>query len=100
MPYISIWIHLIWTTKNRQPYLQKNIRSKVFHHIRGNALAKGINLIFINGVENHAHSLILLKVNQNIADVAKLLKGESSHWINKHKLIKYNFDWQDDYIAI
>ena len=29
-----------------------------------------------------------------------LLKGESSHWINKHDLIKMKFEWQDEYIAV
>jgi putative transposase len=100
MPYVSIWIHLIWATKNRQPYLNKNIRQKILKHIRENAQTKGINLLFINGIEDHVHSLILLKANQNIADVAKFLKGESSHWINKHNLINDYFEWQDDYFAI
>jgi putative transposase len=30
----------------------------------------------------------------------QLLKGESSFWINKHKLCKQKFEWQDDYFAV
>jgi REP element-mobilizing transposase RayT len=29
-----------------------------------------------------------------------LLKGESSYWINKNKLIKTKFEWQDEYFAV
>ena len=29
-----------------------------------------------------------------------LIKGESSFWINKQKLIKEKFEWQDEYIAL
>ena len=29
-----------------------------------------------------------------------LIKGESSFWINKQKLIKTSFEWQDEYIAL
>jgi putative transposase len=37
---------------------------------------------------------------QTIAKVAQLIKGESSFWINKNKLCKENFEWQDDYFAV
>jgi len=28
------------------------------------------------------------------------MKGESSHWINKNKIIRDKFIWQDDYWAV
>ena len=37
MPYVKIWVHLVWTTKNREPLLTADIRQKVFEHIRQNA---------------------------------------------------------------
>ena len=100
MPYIKIWVHLIWTTKKRQPLLKKEIRLKIFNHIRENALSKGIHLDFINGHTDHVHTLISLKSDQTIAKVAQMLKGESSHWINQTELLNVKFEWQDEYIAI
>jgi len=100
MPYIKIWVHLIWTTKNRFHFLQKNIRLKIFSHIRKNAKEKGIHLDFINGYTDHVHTLISLGSNQSISAVAKTLKGESSHWMNANNLTKTKFGWQDEYIAI
>ncbi len=100
MPYIKIWIHLIWTTKERQPLLKKEIRLKIFNHIRENALSKGIHLDFINGYTDHVHTLISLKSDQMIAKVAQMLKGESSHWINQTELLNVKFEWQDEYIAV
>ncbi len=29
-----------------------------------------------------------------------LMKGESSFWINRQKLMKYKFEWQDEYFAV
>jgi putative transposase len=29
-----------------------------------------------------------------------LIKGESSFWINKNKLTKEKFEWQDEYFAV
>jgi REP element-mobilizing transposase RayT len=78
MPYIKIWIHLIWSTKNRYPFLKKELRSKVITHIYENADKKGIHLDFINGYDEHIHTLISLKSDQSVAQAAHLLKGESS----------------------
>jgi len=66
MSYINIWIHLIWSTKNRKPILQQEMRHRVFTHIRGNAKAKGIYLDFINGYVEHIHLLISLKADQSL----------------------------------
>lgn len=60
---------------------------------------KGIHLDHINGYKEHVHCLLSLNSDQNIATVANLLKGESSFWINKNKLAKEKFGWQDEYFA-
>jgi putative transposase len=60
---------------------------------------KGISLKAINGYTDHVHCLISLGKDQNIADVAQLIKGESSFWINKNKMVGSKFKWQNDYFA-
>jgi putative transposase len=100
MPFIRIWIHLVWATKKRQPLLTKAIRQKVFAHIRENALKKNIYVDFVNGYTDHVHCLISLNQEQTIAKVVQLIKGESAFWINKNNLCHENFEWQDDYFAV
>lgn len=100
MPYVKIWVHLVWTTKNREPLLTADIRQKVFEHIRQNAKEKGIYLDLIGGWVEHAHCLISLGTEQTIAGVVKLLKGESSHWINSNGLVHGKFKWQHEYFAV
>ena len=100
MSYIKIWVHAVWATHERQPFLHKDIRWDVFNHIKENATSKNIHVDHINGYLEHVHCLISLKADQNIATVANLLKGESSFWINKNKLTKTKFSWQDDYFAV
>ena len=100
MPYLKVWIHLIWATKNREPVLNKEIRPVLFRHIRNNSEGKEIHLDFINGYHDHVHTLISLKNDQTISRVAQLLKGESSHWINQQNLIPQKLEWQDDYFAV
>jgi len=73
---------------------------KVFMHIKEYAESKGINVDVVNGYLDHAHCLICLSREQTIADVMKIIKGESSYWINKNNLTKERFIWQDDYWAV
>lgn len=99
MSYVRIWVHLVFATKNRQPFLTKEIRVKLHQHIIENCKKKDIFLQAINGYTEHLHCLISLGKEQSIAKVAQLIKGESSLWINKEQLTEEKFMWQDDYFA-
>src|SRR5688572_20592185 len=100
MPWAKVWIHFVWSTKNRQPLLSDEIRLKVFQHIRQNAGEKGIIVDFIGGYVDHVHCLVSLGTDQTIEKIIQLIKGESSFWINKNKLCKEKFEWQDEYFAV
>ncbi|WP_315056771.1 IS200/IS605 family transposase [Chryseobacterium indoltheticum] len=101
MPFIKIYIHLVFSTINRIPFLNSTeVRVKVWKHIKENASSKGIYLDMINGYSDHCHCLISLGSNQNIEKIIQLIKGESSFWINKNQLTKDKFAWQDEYFAV
>jgi putative transposase len=97
MSYISIWLHCVWATKNRIPYLNDKIRAEVLSHIFTNARLKGIYIDHMNGYFDHFHALISLGGSQNISEIMQKIKGESSYWINKNKLTRIKFGWQDDF---
>ena len=105
MPYLKVYIHFVWTTKNRTPYLcTPDLRLRVWWHMLHNAASKGIFIDFINGYSEHCHCLLSLKSNQSIDKCIQLIKGESSRWINKNKLLEQtdysHFEWQDEYYGI
>ena len=100
MPYVRIWVHFIWSTKNRVRILSDELREKVFSHIKENASKKGVYLDTIDGAIDHVHTLVSLKSDQTIAKVAQLLKGESSHWLNNLNVMSGKLEWQDQYIAV
>ncbi len=100
MPYIRIWIHLIFSTKNRDKLILKELKPKLLTHIKENAKKKKIYIDFINCTEDHCHILISLGANQSVSEIARLIKGESSNWLNKTKLSKTKFKWQEEYIAV
>ncbi len=100
MSYVRIWVHLVFSTKDREPNLSKEIRDLLIAHIISNARTKNIFLESIGGWSEHLHLLVSLGREQNIAKVAMLLKGESAHWLNKQQLLRGKFYWQDDYFAV
>ena len=101
MPFVKVHIHCVWTTKNREPFLNSlELREKVWQHIREYSKSKSIYIEEINGHNNHCHCLISLGTDQTIQKVVQLLKGESSNWINKNRLMKNKFEWQDEYFAL
>ncbi len=101
MPFIKVYIHTVFSTKNRTPYLHTStLRVKVSKHIKENAAAKGIYVDMVNGFSDHCHCLISLGSNQNIEKIVQLIKGEFSFWINKNQLTREKFVWQDEYFAV
>lgn len=99
MSYVKIMIHAVWATKHREHILEKTKREVLFGHIKENAIAKRIYIDTIGGHTDHVHCLISLSADQNIAKVIQLLKGESSYWANRKRLILPKLIWADDYYA-
>lgn len=101
MPFVKVYIHFVWSTKNRTPYLKTlEIRNAMWQHIKQNASNKGIYIDSINGYIDHCHCLISLGIDQNISKIMKLIKGESAYWFNKQGYISEKFQWQEEYFAI
>lgn len=100
MSWVRIWVHLVFSTKNREPFLHKEIRKQVFQHIKQNSEKKGFYIDSVNGYSEHTHCLLSLNKDLSMSDTAQLIKGESSHWINQNKLTASHFFWQDDYWAV
>ncbi len=100
MPYLKVFVHCVWATKDRAPLMTKTVRNQIFEHIAENAKSKNIVLLEIGGHTDHCHFLYSMDAAQNIATVMNLIKGESSFWVNKQKLTSQKFEWQDDYFAV
>lgn len=99
MPFVKIWIHAVWATKDRNPLLSYKARALLFKHMRDYANDGGYDIDYINGVSDHVHCLLSLKANQSLSDALGLIKGESSYWINKNHLTEEKFSWQSEFYA-
>ena len=100
MSFVRIWVHAVFSTKNREPYFASDIRNQLIAHIKENCKKKGIILDSIGGWSEHLHIFIALGPEQDIAKLMMLIKGESAHWLNTQNFFKGKFIWQDDYFAV
>ena len=95
----SILIHLIFSTKQREPFIKPEIEPElhaylaaVFHECKSPSLLVG-------GAEDHIHALFTLSRTASIADVAQEVKKSSSKWIKTKGRELRNFQWQAGYGA-
>jgi putative transposase len=95
----SILIHLIFSTKNREPFITPAIElelhpymAKIFRALKSPSLT-------IDGTEDHIHILFSLSRVVNIAELVEEVKTESSKWIKTKGPGFRNFHWQKGYGA-
>lgn len=100
MPFIKVWIHLIWSAKNREKLISKELKPKLLAHIKDNVRSKNIYIDSMECVSDHIHVVVSMKGDQSISKIVMLLKGESSFWVNDNKLSKFKFEWQDEFISV
>jgi REP element-mobilizing transposase RayT len=97
--YVRIILRIVWATKNRERVLTKEVRGELKNHIVNYAKENGVFLEELNIQMEHIHAMIFLQSNQQADYIVKLIKGESSHWINEQNLLPHKFAWQRAYGA-
>ena len=97
--YSRCWLHLVWTTLDREAMLTKPAAAKASRFMADYSLQKGIYMKINYFNPEHVHALIDLPTNKCIEDVVQLFKGSSSHWINEKKLLRGRFSWGRGYGA-
>jgi REP element-mobilizing transposase RayT len=97
--YTKIWLHVIWSVKNRKRIISPEKAIVIRKHIIEYANKEGIKLESINIQPEHMHTSIELPSDMCVKDIVKKLKGESSHYINSTDLFKFKFNWQRGYGA-
>ena len=89
--------HFVWATKNREALLTPTVEARLFPYIGSKCKELNYSLCAVNGAENQLHVLLKLTPTMLVADVAKNLKGSSSHYINKESGLGETLCWQDGY---
>jgi putative transposase len=90
--FTQIYIHLVFATKERCPQLKNQHQKQIYAYLVSKAKENECYVKAIGGVNDHVHLLIIINPKHSVSDLAKLLKGSSSHYINEMKLSPRHFE--------
>ena len=95
----SVLIHLVFSTKNREPWIRGPVEGKLHAYLGG--ILREINCpsLTVGGTADHVHILFVLARTMAISNVVEEVKTGSSKWIKTQNPAFQNFHWQAGYGA-
>jgi len=97
--YTQIHIQCVMAVKYRQSLIRKEWKERLHKYITGIVQNQGHKMLAINSMPDHLHVFLSLRPNQSISDLMRIVKSESSEWINAQKFNSETFRWQEGYGA-
>ena len=95
----SILVHLIFSTKQRRPYLTAEIEPDLQAYMAGIFREHKSPAITINSIPDHVHRLFVLSRTIAVADLVEEVKKSSSKWMKSRGQAFRHFQWQNGYGA-
>ncbi len=95
-----IVLHVVFSTKNRVPFLKNtDLRPRLHSYMAGILQNIGCEPILIGGVEDHVHILCNLSRTVTIAGLVEKAKKSPSKWMKEQGPDHGDFYWQGGYGA-
>lgn len=96
---VSLYIHVVFSTKNRADLIRPEIEDRLFAFIGGIIKNHGCVLLAAGGTADHVHLLISFGKMIALSELLGHIKRESSAWIKNQEFGTKRFAWQDGYGA-
>lgn len=90
-------IHVIFSTKDRHPFLDPDTRHKLHAYLATVVRNAGCEAYRVGGIADHVHLAIRLPRTLTIADLVQELKTASSKWLKTLSPSLAAFAWQRGY---
>ncbi len=90
-------MHITFSTKNRYPFIDNNIKGELFSYLRGICKNLQCNPLIVGGFLNHVHILCLLSRKIALMKLIEELKAHSSKWVKTKGQQYQKFYWQNGY---
>ena len=97
--YTQIHIQFVFAVRNRQSLIHKEWKEELYKYMTGIVQNNEHKMLQINGMPDHVHLFIGMRPSQSLSDLMRVVKGESSEWVNKKGFVKEKFSWQAGYGA-
>jgi REP element-mobilizing transposase RayT len=85
--------------KYRDALIDKTWKERLHQYITGIVQNHGHKMLAINSMPDHLHLFFGFRPNQSLSDLMRIVKGDSSEWINQQKFCPSVFRWQEGYGA-
>jgi putative transposase len=95
----KIYIHLVFSTKNRERVLPDGIRANLHAYMGGTLNGLGCSPIEINTEPDHAHLLFVMTRTESLSNVVGQVKKSANDWLRARDSAFTNFYWQGGYGA-
>ena len=95
----QVILHIIFSTKDRQCYLDDTIRDRTHAFLATLCRDRGCDALRVGGTEDHVHLICRLSRTITISKLIEDIKRESSKWIKLLGADYINFHWQRGYGA-
>lgn len=97
---VKNYIHLVWSTKHRYPFIQPPVEEELYDYLGGGTCKKlDCPVLKVGGYTDHVHILCMLSKKLPLMDLLEKVKSHSSKWIKSKGEGYENFYWQDGYGA-
>ena len=97
--YTQIHIHAIVAVKYREAIINSSWQERMHQYITKMVQDNGHKIITVNSMPDHLHLFFGFRPTQALCDLMRIVKGETSEWINKNKFTRSKFNWQEGYGA-
>ena len=94
----AVYIHLVFSTKDRRPFLRDpRVRTQLHAYLGGVSKTLECPSLIVGGVEDHVHMLCRFGRTITQADWVKEVKRVSNIWLKEQGPDYADFEWQGGY---
>ena len=97
--FTNLLTHVLFSTKDRMPLIQPGLKSDLGAYLGGTVRQLQGKAVTINGATDHIHLLLWMPPTVPTSETLRVLKSNSSRWVNKERGARSAFAWQTGYGA-
>jgi len=89
----KVLLHIIFSTKNREPWLDSNVRPRMHAYLATICRDAGADFVPVGGVSDHVHIVTTLARTLSHAQLIEEIKKASSKWVKALDARYRGFFW-------
>lgn len=93
----KILLHVVFSTKNREPWIREAIQPDLHAYIAGTCRGVGSEAFRVGGTRDHVHVACSLPRTVPVSELLEKMKRSSSAWMKRQGKEYAKFVWQAGY---